>query len=162
MHEKTKRPKGRFVFMALKKGKEAPLFKLKNSEGSEFNLEERKGKLTLLYFYPKDFSYGCTKQACSFRDEFAAFRDLNIDVFGINKDSIETHSKFKAKHNLPFELLSDPTGRICKKYDAIIPVLGLVRRVTYLIDEDLKIVDSFENMMRFEKHVEAILKRRAA
>ena len=144
------------MFMSLRKGQKAPLFKL-DSTGGEFNLENQKGKYTVLYFYPKDFTYGCTKEACAFRDEFENFRDLNIDVFGINKDSIATHNRFKKEHRLPFELLSDINLDIAKKYNAVVPFIGLVKRITYLIDPDLKIAGVFESMTKFDKHVKRIL-----
>jgi peroxiredoxin Q/BCP len=142
--------------MSLQKGNKAPQFKLKSTSG-EFDLEDRRGKKTILYFYPKDFTYGCTKQACTFRDEFSEFKDLDIEVFGINKDTVETHLKFKKDLKLPFELISDPSGRISKKYEAIMPIIGLVKRITYLINEDLEIETSYESLTGFDKHVKKIL-----
>ncbi len=143
--------------MNLRKGSKAPLFQVPSTEGEDFNLEDRKGKLTILYFYPKDFTYGCTREACTFRDEFENFRNLGIDVFGINKDSISTHEKFRKELNLPFHLLSDKDSSVAKKYNAVLPIIGMIKRVTFLIDEDLKILGSFESLTRFDKHVKKIL-----
>lgn len=154
---KQNAPRGRFLIMPLKKGQKAPKFILPSTSGVDFNLEDRKGKLTIIYFYPKDFTYGCTKEACSFRDEFSSFRDLDIDVFGISRDSISTHKRFQKKHNLPFELLTDKDLSVVKKYGALIPFVGMIRRVTYLIDEDLNIIESFESMTGFDKHVKKML-----
>ena len=146
--------------MSLKKGDSAPDFKLKSTSGKTFQLSDRKGKYTLLYFYPKDFTYGCTQQACNFRDEFSSFRNLNIEVFGINKDSIKVHNDFIEELKLPFELLSDPIGDVCKKYKAVLPFLGTVKRITYLIDPELKIEAIYESMMGFKQHVSHILEKK--
>lgn len=146
--------------MPLKVGAKAPEFKLKSTSGEDFIFSNRMGKHTLLYFYPKDFTYGCTQQACNFRDEFSSFRDLEIDVFGINKDSITTHKDFIKELDLPFELLSDPLGEVCKKYKAVIPFVGTVKRITYLINPDLKIEAVYDSMMGFNKHVGKILRNK--
>jgi peroxiredoxin Q/BCP len=148
--------------MPLKKGQKAPNFSLPSTSGSDFKLQDRKGKLTVIYFYPKDFTYGCTKEACSFRDEFAGFRDLDIEVFGISKDSISTHKRFIKEHSLPFELLSDQNLDVARKYGALIPFIGVMRRVTYLIDEDLKIFGAFESNTGFDKHVKKMLAMKKA
>jgi peroxiredoxin Q/BCP len=144
--------------MAVKKGELAPIFKALSTSGNEFNLESRRGKNTIIYFYPKDFTYGCSKEACSFKDEFQAFRNLEIDVFGVSKDSIESHKKFKSQYNLPFELLSDPHLRVAKLYDAKVPLINMTKRVTYLINRDLKIEAVYQDMMAFDRHVKQMLK----
>ncbi|MEQ8358894.1 MAG: peroxiredoxin [Cytophagales bacterium] len=143
--------------MSLRKGSKAPLFSVPSTSGQDFSLADRKGKITILYFYPKDFTYGCTKEACSFRDEFESFRELDIDVFGINKDKISTHNKFREELNLPFHLLSDENAKVAKKYDAVLPVIGMIKRITYLIDEELRIIGKFESLTGFDKHVRKIL-----
>ena len=146
--------------MALKQGKRAPRFVLESSSGRKFDLEERKGKWTVLYFYPKNFTYGCTREACSFRDEFQEFRNLDIDVFGISGDSIQSHNRFRKELNLPFDLLSDINLEVSKKYDAVIPILGIPKRISYLIDPDLKIYDKYDSMTGFNKHVKRLLSMR--
>ena len=98
--------------MALKNGDKAPDFTLPGTSGENFELS---GNLPcIIYFYPKDFTRGCTEQACSFRDGFTQLRDLNINVYGISRDAIHTHLKFQKKLNLPFELLSDTQGKYAK------------------------------------------------
>jgi peroxiredoxin Q/BCP len=113
----------------------------------------------VLYFYPKDFTPGCTKEACEFRDHSAAFHDLNVKVIGINKDNIETHKRFKLEHKLPFELVSDESGEIARAYKALIPLVGLTRRVTYLIGTDKKILAAFDDFFGAASHVKEMLKQ---
>ncbi len=143
--------------MSIQIGQKAPLFELPSTSGDTFNLETRIGKYTVLYFYPKDFTYGCTKEACSFRDEFSSFRDLGIDVYGINKDDMSTHKRFKSQLELPFDLLCDSDLKVAKKYNAVVPFIGMVKRVTYLLDPELRIVGSYDSMTGFDKHVRKIL-----
>ena len=108
--------------MALQIGSKAPNIKLESTAGRNFNLDlDLKNKPCIIYFYPKDFTPGCTEEACTFRDAFSEFRSLEVDVVGISKDSIASHQKFKAQHKLPFELLSDNNGNVCKAYDALVP-----------------------------------------
>ena len=93
--------------MSLNPGKKAPAFKLKNQDGKNISLKDYKGKNVVLYFYPKDNTSGCTKEACNFRDEFPKFGKLNAVILGVSPDSVESHVKFMEKYNLPFDLLSD-------------------------------------------------------
>jgi peroxiredoxin Q/BCP len=145
--------------MALSIGKTAPSFSLTSTSGSILNSsKDLKGKSFILYFYPKDFTPGCTAEACEFRDQFEAFRALEIPVFGISRDSIDSHFKFKREHNLPFELLSDSDGKICKAYDALIPLIKMPKRITYLVDESGKIAGVFANMFESKGHITAMLK----
>ena len=146
--------------MALKIGSKAPDFSLKGTSGTTLRLEEDlKGKAVILYFYPKDFTKVCTAEACEFRDQFAAFRDLNIPVFGISRDDLETHERFKKEFRLPFELLSDGSGKVCKAYDALIPLVKMPKRITYLLDEEHKIVAAFSDMFESKGHIESMLKK---
>lgn len=112
----------------------------------------------MLYIYPKDFTRVCTAEACEFRDQFEAFRDLDIPVFGLSKDDIESHNKFKKEHRLPFELLSDPTGKVCKSYDALVPLIKMPKRITYLIDQNHKIAAVFSDIFESKGHIDAMLK----
>lgn len=145
--------------MALKVGAKAPEINLKSTNGKRFILsDEMKGKPCIIYFYPKDFTPGCTEEACTFRDAFSEFRDLEVDVFGISRDTIASHLKFKAAHNLPFELLSDLDGKICKAYDALVPIIALPKRVTYLLDENHRIAAVYQDMFGAKKHIEKMLK----
>jgi peroxiredoxin Q/BCP len=145
--------------MALKVGSTAPEINLKSTDGERFILSETmSGKPCIIYFYPKDFTPGCTEEACTFRDSFSEFRNLNIDVFGISRDTIASHLKFKAQHKLPFELLSDIDGKVCKAYDALVPIIGLPKRVTYLLNAKHKIVAVYQDMFGARKHIEKMLK----
>lgn len=145
--------------MALKIGSTAPEFILKSTGGKSIDSsKDLSGKAFILYFYPKDFTRGCTAEACEFRDQFEAFRSLDIPVLGISKDDIETHERFKKAHKLPFDLLSDPSGKVCKSYDALVPLIKMPKRITYLIDKDHKIVAAFSDMFESKGHIEAMLK----
>ncbi len=144
--------------MALSIGKSAPKFKLASTDGTTLSSEQDlKGKSYILFFYPKDFTPTCTAEACEFRDQFEAFRELDIPVFGISKDTIETHLKFKKVHQLPFELLSDPDGKMCKAYDALIPLIKMPKRVTYLVNDTGKIAGVFSGMFESKEHIDAMI-----
>jgi peroxiredoxin Q/BCP len=125
----------------LKEGKKAPAFKLKNQDGEVISLDSFKGKNVVLYFYPKDNTSGCTKEACNFRDEFPKFSKLDAVILGISPDSVESHKKFAAKYKLPFDLLSDEKKSVLEKYDVWQEksmygkkYMGVVR-TTYIIDK---------------------------
>lgn len=112
-------------------GDKAPSFKLKDQDGKEHSLKDYEGKWILIYFYPKDNTSGCTKEACSIRDSWQEFRDNNVIVLGVSKDSVESHKKFEGDHKLPFTLLSDPEREVIKAYEA---TRGLATaRTSYLI-----------------------------
>ncbi len=146
--------------MSLSKNSQAPDFTLPSTSGSDFTLsKDAKGKSLILFFYPQDFTPGCTKEACSFRDNFSAFRDVDIPVFGISTDSIESHLKFKKSHNLPFELLSDKTARVSRLYKAKMPILKKSKRITYLLDEDHKIAAVYDNLFAAENHISQMIKQ---
>jgi len=116
-----------------------------------------KGSAFVLYFYPKDFTSVCTKQACSFRDQFAELRRLDIPVFGVSRDDLDTHKRFKKENDLPFELLTDPHGEVAKLYGARVPLIGVNKRVTYLIDEDGLVAAIHSEMLGDASHVNAVL-----
>ncbi len=117
-------------------GKSAPDFKLKNSYGKLVSLEQFKGKWLLIFFYPKDDTPGCTKEACSLRDNFTKIEKLNANIVGISIDSSDSHKVFKEKNNLPFMLLSDPDGETAKKYGALnnFYIFKLAKRQSFIID----------------------------
>jgi len=100
----------------LEEGKKAPSFKLKDQNGEVISLDSLKGKNVVLYFYPKDDTPGCTKEACNFRDEFQKFNKLDAVILGVSPDSVESHKKFAVKYKLPFSLLSDEKKEILEKY----------------------------------------------
>jgi len=104
--------------MAIKEGKAAPAFTLKDAHGKDVSLEDFGGKNVILYFYPKDDTPGCTKEACGFRDSWKEIGKLNAVVLGVSADDGESHQKFVAKYKLPFPLLSDPDRKVMKAYGA--------------------------------------------
>lgn len=133
-------------------GTKAPDFTLKDKDGNEVSLSDFAGKKVVLYFYPKDSTPGCTKQACSYRDNFGQFREKGVVVIGISKDSIKAHTNFATKNDLPFLLLSDPELQAIQAYDVWHEKkmcgkvsMGVVRS-TCVIDENGMIVYSAEKV----------------
>ncbi len=129
----------------LKEGEPAPAFDSQMVVGDEIKpvkLSDFAGRKLVLYFYPKDNTPGCTKEACAFRDGFARYQQAGIAVLGCSVDSTDAHKAFIKKYNLPFPLLLDPDHKIATAYGAAngIPILGLDRRITYVIDEHGKIL----------------------
>ncbi|MCU0443916.1 MAG: peroxiredoxin [Microscillaceae bacterium] len=144
--------------MALKINSTAPDFTLPSTTGKDFKLsEDFKDTPCIIYFYPKDFTPGCTAEACDFRDNIAYFKDLGIDVVGISRDTIETHLKFQKAHELPFALLADIDGKVCKAYEAMIPLIGVPKRITYLLDKNHTIVEVFEQLFGSRAHIKAMI-----
>lgn len=143
--------------MSLTVGSKAPDFNLPSTSGSNFSLSEAKEPV-IIYFYPKDFTPGCTKEACSFRDNFEFFKELNIKVLGISLDSISKHQKFKEKHQLPYELLTDASGKVCKAYDALMPIVKIPKRITYLIDDRQTIRGVYDNLFGYNTHITNMIK----
>jgi peroxiredoxin Q/BCP len=122
----------------LKVGDQAPDFTLKSDNNASVSLSDFRGRVVVLYFYPKDFTSGCTKEACAFRDDFAEFKRRDIAIIGISYDKPEEHEKFRMGYNLPFILLSDEDKEVSKVYGA--EGLLVAKRVTYIIDKDGKII----------------------
>ncbi len=136
----------------LEVGTKAPSFNLADQDGVFHSLEEYSGKKLVLYFYPKDNTSGCTKQACSFAELFPAFREKGAEVVGVSKDSVQSHKKFAEKYSLPFTLLSDVSLDTLKAYDVWKEkklygktFMGVVR-TTYLIDENGVIIRAEEKV----------------
>ena len=133
----------------LEIGTKAPAFSLPDQDGKIHRLEDYKGKKVVLYFYPKDNTPGCSKQACSFGDLYPQFLEKGAVVIGVSKDSVASHKKFEEKYGLPFTLLSDTELESIKKYDVwqdknIYGKVSMgVVRTTYLIDEDGMIIKAF-------------------
>lgn len=131
-------------------GTKAPEFTLEDKDGNKVSMSDFKGKKVVVYFYPKDNTPGCTRQACAFRNAYDGFKKEDIQVIGISKDSIKSHQKFAEKHELPFILLSDPDLFAIKAFDVWKEkkmygktALGVVR-ATYIIDENGIIEKVFE------------------
>jgi peroxiredoxin Q/BCP len=106
------------IEMAIQEGTPAPQFKLRDADGKDVSLADFAGKNVVLYFYPKDDTPGCTKEACGFRDSWKALGKENTAVIGVSADSGDSHRKFAAKYKLPFTLLSDPDRKVMEKYGA--------------------------------------------
>jgi peroxiredoxin Q/BCP len=104
--------------MANLEGRKAPVFSLEGNDGKMHSLDDYKGKTVVLYFYPKDDTPGCTKEACGFRDQNSRLKRSGVVVLGVSKDSIDSHNRFAGKYRLPFILLSDPKAEVMKKYGA--------------------------------------------
>jgi peroxiredoxin Q/BCP len=117
----------------------APLFTAKTHEGKDFDLSSRKGQWTVLYFYPKAGTPGCTKQACAFRDNIEKIRAQGAEVYGISSDTVEAQAGFHKEHHLNFPLLADPDSAVIKQYGTKMAVVGMSKRWTFIIDPDLKI-----------------------
>lgn len=129
----------------LAPGEEAPDFTAAAQGGQRIRLREFRGQWVILYFYPKDRTYGCTREACSFRDEHAAFRAEGAAVIGVSRDSVESHDEFAAQHNLPFPLIADRGSTILDAYSAR-AWYGWSKRVTYLIDPSGRIAKRYAHV----------------
>ncbi len=144
---------------SLKVGQKAPNFTLPSTSGKNFTLDvDMAGRPCVLYFYFKDFSPGCTNEACGFRDTFDVFEDLSIPVLGISRDSMESHLKFKKMLQLPFDLLADENVAVSKLYDTI-PLLMpfFTKRTTYLLDRSHNIVAVYENILSSKHHIKSMV-----
>lgn len=127
----------------LEEGILAPDFTARDQSGKIQKLKDYRGKWVILYFYPKDFTSGCTKEACAFRDEYEKLSELAI-VFGVSGDSVSSHRGFSDKYKIPFPLLSDPKRSIIKEYEAN----GLsTKRITYIIGPDGKIIKVYPKVI---------------
>ena len=146
----------------LKEGTIAPNFTAKDANGATVRLKDLRGQKVVLYFYPKDDTPGCTKEACSFRDAFPGFKKRGIEVLGVSVDSEASHKKFTAKYKLPFTLLADSDHAIADAYGVYgekkfmgRTYMG-VKRITFLIDEKGKIKKVFEKV-KPEEHAREVL-----
>jgi peroxiredoxin Q/BCP len=138
--------------MLLQAGSPAPEFSLPDENEQIHNLTDYRGQMVVLYFYPKDDTPGCTTEACNFRDDYSAYQEAGVVILGVSPDSPKKHTKFKAKYELPFTLLSDTDHQVCELYG----VWGLkkfmgreyegVNRTTFLIDPDGVIQKVFEKV----------------
>lgn len=138
--------------MPISSGIPAPDFTLPDDNGDERSLSDYRGSPVVLYFYPKDDTPGCTKEACNFRDDYSAYEEAGITILGVSPDSPKRHANFKAKYDLPFTLLADTEHKVCELYG----VWGLkksfgreyegVFRTTFLISPEGEIIKVFENV----------------
>ena len=146
----------------IKEGDKLPAFKIKDDAGKEVSIKDFIGKPMVIYFYPKDDTPGCTKEACDFRDNFARVKKTGAVVFGVSKDSVERHVKFKKKYDLPFPLLSDDTGEVCDKFGVWIEksmygrkYMG-IERATFIVDKQGRIAKAFRKV-KVPGHVDEVL-----
>ena len=124
-------------------------------------LRDHIGKPLVVYFYPKDETYGCTKEACAFRDQYEDFSAAGAEVIGVSRDDASSHAGFKSHHRLPFTLLSDPGGKVATAW-GVKGLLGIPGRVTFVFDKTGTCKHRFDSGIRFGKHVDealAIVKR---
>lgn len=143
-----------------KVGDRAPLFSGRDQDGKTVALADVTGKkIVLLYFYPKDFTSGCTKEACGFRDRMGELQKDNVEVVGVSFDSAGSHQKFRAKYQLNFSLLADPDGKIVDLYGVRMDHLNLAHRVSFLIGLDgniAHVTDAGDSSVHFEQMQAAI------
>lgn len=146
----------------LKEGDSAPDFRAKNQNGDDVNLADLRGKRVVLYFYPKDDTPGCTKQACSLRDSFDVFEEKGIKVLGVSNDDEKSHQKFISKYSLPFDLLADTDKKIVNDYEVYgeknmygKKYMG-INRTTFLIDETGRIAKIFKKV-KVDEHAGEVL-----
>jgi peroxiredoxin Q/BCP len=147
--------------MAVSVGKVAPTFEMETTEG-KLALPELRGSKVILYFYPKDDTPGCTREACAFRDSFKRLEGYGAVVLGVSKDSIDSHGKFRQKFGLPFALASDPGNTVAKQWGAFgtklmygKPVLGTIRS-TFLLDEK-GVVQKIWSPVKVDGHIDQVL-----
>ncbi|MCI5056315.1 MAG: peroxiredoxin [Flavobacteriales bacterium] len=140
-------------------GDKAPNFSLKDQNGNLISSEGLRGKRIAIFFYPKDNTLVCTKEACSFRDHYEDFKNYNTEVIGISQDSDESHSGFAHKHGLQYSLLEDKGGTLAKAF-GIKKVLGLISgRESFLVDENGIIIEKETSRLNADRHVEKLLKK---
>ena len=144
-------------------GKKAPSFTLEGSDGKQHSLSDYKGKTVVVYFYPKDNTPGCTKEACGFRDNYKELTDKDVVLLGVSKDNLAAHNKFSINYSLPFVLLSDPDFSMMKEYEAFgekvmcgKKSLGTIRS-TVVIGPDGIVKKQWEKVTKAEQHPDQVL-----
>ena len=150
--------------ITLTEGMQAPDFTLPGSDQCQHRLKDYLGRKVILYFYPRDHTPGCTNEAKDFRDAIQSFKDQNAVILGVSRDSVQSHEKFVAKHDLPFILLSDTEETVCKQYDVLKEknmyrkkAIG-IERSTFIIDETGMITKIFRKV-RVPNHVNQVLEQ---
>ncbi|HEU4449200.1 MAG TPA: thioredoxin-dependent thiol peroxidase [Gaiellaceae bacterium] len=146
----------------VREGEPAPDFTLRSDTGEAITLSDLRGRVIVLYFYPKDDTPGCTTQACSFRDAYAEFEDRGIVVLGVSPDTAASHARFREKHELPFTLLADPDHEVAGRYGVWVErtIRGKtsmgIKRSTFLVDADGTVAKAMIGV-RPEGHAEEVL-----
>lgn len=135
---------GRTDKALLAVGAPAPDVMGKDDKGATQRLSEQRGRYAIVYFYPKDDTPGCTREACAFRDAFARYVAAGVPIYGVSRDSEESHRAFQDKYKLPFALVADPSGDVQRAYH--VPGAGVAKRVSFLVGPDGKIVRVWPNV----------------
>ena len=145
---------------AIEVGDKVPIFSLKDQDGAVFNIDKHVGKMAMvIYFYPKDDTSGCTKEACKFRDNFTEFEDRDVKIIGISGDSVESHKNFADKYNLPFTLLADTENEVRKLFGVPYSMFGTIPgRVTYVVNKEGVVIHIYNSMMKAGNHIDEALK----
>jgi peroxiredoxin Q/BCP len=142
----------------LKPGATAPQFTATLDDGSTFDLASYRGqKHVVLYFYPKDFTGGCTAQACSFRDNYSLIEKYDAMIVGVSGDTESSHASFKDKYELPFPLAADPSRQVHKLYEAVGLIPWITPRITYVIDKQGIIREAIRHDFRVKEHVPEVI-----
>jgi thioredoxin-dependent peroxiredoxin len=148
--------------MVIPAGGPAPQFTLQDETGTPRQLSDYRGRPVVLYFYPKDDTPGCTKEACSFRDDYSAYQEAGVEILGVSPDSPKSHLKFKEKYRLPFTLLADEGHQVAEQYGVWGPKKFMgkqyegVHRTTFLLDAEGNIARVFENVKPAEHSTEIL------
>jgi thioredoxin-dependent peroxiredoxin len=148
--------------MAISAGIPAPDFELQDDTGITRKLSDYRGRNVVLYFYPKDDTPGCTKEACNFRDDYSDYEKVGVAILGVSPDDVKSHAKFKKKFQLQFPLLADEGHKVCELYGTWGPKKFMgkeyegVLRTTFLIDKDGNIIKVFENVRPAEHSTELL------
>ncbi len=146
------------IFAQVTVGEAAPDFRLQDQKGAWHTLAQHRGRWIALYFYPKDQTPGCTKEACAFRDNIFAFDELGAVILGVSLDDVASHAEFAEKYSLPFPLLADTGGVVAKRYNVlnVIGPMKLAKRETFLIAPDGTVAKHYRNV-NAETHSEEVL-----
>jgi peroxiredoxin Q/BCP len=147
-----------FALCGLSAGDLAPDFSAKNQDGKVIRLSDYRGKIVLLYFYPKDETPGCTKEACEIRDQFEKFQKAGVVVLGVSTQDEKSHQSFREHHKIPFDLIADTDGAVAKLYGVgHMFLIGLDHRESVLIGPDGKVAQFYQNVDP-DKHAAQVLK----
>lgn len=142
--------------MSIQEGEAAPAFTARTDEGKTVKLSDFQGKHVVLYFYPKDDTPGCTTEACAFRDSLADYAKKNAVILGVSTDDVDSHAGFKKKYNLPFTLLADPDGEVCRSYGVLKDQKKSANRWTFVIDPQARIKKIFPGV-KVDGHAREVL-----
>lgn len=141
----------------IRLGHPAPDFSAKDTRGEQFQLSKLRGKRVVLFFFPKAFTPGCTREAGTFRDAYAEMQELGAEVVGISTDDHKTQCDFAGSLKAAFPMLGDPDGEIARQFDVLWPFFKMVRRVTFLIDEEGIVRGVYQHELRMGAHVDDAL-----